>query len=238
MQPLEDLEYYAWGLPRASGSTTIRTPRCYRGTAVFERCRATGGLTMGRRAFIPRFGGSHLLVWIAVLLPTLPAVAQTQSASEVVYRPLAATPPGTTGLSEGWNAIKEFPLPNAGSNPTAITLGPDGAMWFVENATSSPGRIGRIDTTAGLTEFPLTNCCSGPQAGITVGPDGALWFTQPFTGIGRITTAGIITQYFPATCCIYPQGITAGPDGALWFSDSSGGKIGRITTAGVITEFP
>ncbi len=193
---------------------------------------------MGRRAFTPRFRRSHLVIWIAVLLPALPALAQTQSASEVVYRPLVATPPGT-GLSEGWNAIKEFPLPNAGSNPSAITLGPDGALWFVENTSSPSGRIGRIDAKGALTEYTVYPCCAGQQTWITAGPDGALWFTQGgYNSIGRITTDGVITQYSPATCCMNAQGITTGPDGALWFTDVASGKIGRITTAGVITEFP
>ena len=74
------------------------------------------------------------------------------------------------------------------------------------------------------------------------GPDGALWFTE-YTGgkIGRITTAGSITEY-PVTPVTGepasgPLGITNGPDGALWFVDHVGRAIGRITTSGVITEF-
>jgi virginiamycin B lyase len=142
-------------------------------------------------------------------------------------------------LSEGWNAIKEFPLPTASSNPSAITLGPDGALWFMESPNSAQARIGRIDTKGALTEYTLSSgACCGAQFGITAGSDGALWFAVTFSqSIGRITTTGVITQYFPATCCINPTSITAGPDGALWFTDENG-KIGRITTSGVITEFP
>ena len=32
-------------------------------------------------------------------------------------------------------------------------------------------------------------------AGITVGPDGALWFGAATNSIGRITTAGVVTNY-------------------------------------------
>jgi len=72
--------------------------------------------------------------------------------------------------------------------------------------------------------------------GITVGPDGALWFSQVFS-IGRITTAGTITEYDT------PGGTTTGdvctgPDGALWFTGTFDNNIGRITTAGVFTMFP
>jgi hypothetical protein len=56
--------------------------------------------------------------------------------------------------------------------------------------------------------------------------------------IGRITTAGVITE-FSVTGNNNPFGITTGPDGALWFTEEEiGNAIGRITTAGVITEFP
>ena len=56
--------------------------------------------------------------------------------------------------------------------------------------------------------------------GITAGPDGALWFTG-LSGnrIGRITTAGVITEFTVPTADSVPIGITAGPDGALWFTE-------------------
>src|SRR5262249_42921847 len=98
---------------------------------------------------------------------------------------------------------------------------------------------------AQFTEFPVTS----PPGSITVGPDGALWFTESnrdfgVDRIGRITTAGVITE-FPlplsvdcqqfGTCS--PSGITAGPDGNLWFVETLGNRIKRITTSGAITEF-
>jgi virginiamycin B lyase len=106
---------------------------------------------------------------------------------------------------------------------------------------------------AQITEFPLpTDCGQFGQSpylcaptDITVGPDGALWFTESEGNrIGRITTAGVITEFpLPTNCgqpagdgCV-PSAITVGPDGALWFTENWGNKIGRITTAGTITEF-
>ena len=66
-------------------------------------------------------------------------------------------------------------------------------------------------------------------SGITAGPDGALWFTNAGNSIGRITTAGVVTNY-TGTGISNPSGITAGPDGALWFTNSGNNSIGRITT--------
>jgi len=116
-------------------------------------------------------------------------------------------------------------------NPYGITAGPDGALWFTDNS----GRIGRMTTTGAVTNaYPVLAVDSSSLLGITVGPDGALWFTGGIN-VGRITTAGVVTQYAvpPATGVL--QGITAGPDGALWFT--GGNNIGRITTSGVITEY-
>ena len=55
--------------------------------------------------------------------------------------------------------------------------------------------------------------------------------------IGRITTAGTITEYSIPSSYAAPTGIVAGPDGALWFTEQSG-AIGRITISGTITEYP
>ncbi len=162
------------------------------------------------------------------------------SVNESLFRPTAALAPiATQGSTLGWNSITNFTLASPSSVPIAITRGPDGALWFTDNSTTFPGKIGRIDTHGVTTEYALnlgSLCCGGFDA-ITTGPDGAVWFGE-FNGIGRISTAGAVTEYIQSGCCIFPQSITSGPDGALWFTDTSNGRIGRITTAGVLTQFP
>src|SRR5262245_44006414 len=89
-------------------------------------------------------------------------------------------------------------------------------------------------TAPPIVEFPLPTPFSAP-AGITAGPAGNLWFTeQAGNKIGRITPAGIITEFVISTY-FGPAGITAGPDGNLWFVGYGG--IGRITLSGVPTKF-
>lgn len=88
-----------------------------------------------------------------------------------------------------------------------------------------------------ITEYPIPMASSTYPVDITPGPDGALWFTEnESNNIGRITTAGVFTEYPSSTPGNNVDGITAGPDGALWFTEQSGG-IGRITTTGVITHY-
>jgi virginiamycin B lyase len=142
-------------------------------------------------------------------------------------------------------------------SPHVITAGPDGALWF----TTYGNAIGRITTSGVVTSYP-TPANEETTWTITPGPDGALWFTQvdgdyllgirpplplrPGPGqrsprlsgrdIGRITTAGTITE-FPASTLGPALNITAGPDGALWFTEFND-AIGRISTSGTITEYP
>jgi virginiamycin B lyase len=134
----------------------------------------------------------------------------------------------------GAQNINEFPIPTGGSQPGAISIGPDGALWFNE---INGNKIGRITTTGTITEFTVPTAASAPEA-IAAGPDGALWFTE-FDGnkIGRITTTGTITEFTIPSAASGPEQIVAGPDGALWFAEAAANKIGRITTTGTFTEF-
>jgi hypothetical protein len=106
-----------------------------------------------------------------------------------------------------------------------------------------------------ITEFPLPGSDSNP-GGIAAGPDGNLWFTEfAARQIGRITTAGVITEFSingpgcydignSGACNSQPYRIAAAPDGNLWFTFSDTNRIGRITTligrittAGIIRQF-
>jgi RHS repeat-associated protein len=92
--------------------------------------------------------------------------------------------------------------------------------------------------TATFTEFAPP---SGAQPfAITAGPDGNLWFTEfnkTTKQIGKITTAGTITEYAVPTVSGRPYRITPGPDGNLWFTEDMGNKIGKITPSGAVTEY-
>src|SRR4029077_14723934 len=125
------------------------------------------------------------------------------------------------------------PIPTSSSVPTSITSGPDGNLWFTEQATN---KIGRITTAGSITEFAIPGC-KGPNTGgptsITAGPDGNLWFTLFFANrIAKMTTSGVITAVFTAPTTGTLTSITLGPDGNLWFVE--GFKVGKITTGGSI----
>jgi virginiamycin B lyase len=132
---------------------------------------------------------------------------------------------GSTGAVVG-----SFPM-TQNLGPVALTVGPDGNIWFVEYET--PG-VGRVTPTGQITHFPLpANVPMNPVA-ITVGPDGALWFGGGASdAIVRITTAGAMT-FFAGGDII--DAIVSGPDGNLWYTGYNG-TLGRMTTAGVDTVY-
>ena len=90
-------------------------------------------------------------------------------------------------------------------------------------------------------EFAVPGAGSQPT-GIAAGPDGNLWFTETGSDqIGRITTAGVVTEFTPPTLeqsASRLGAITAGPEGALWYTDAGLDHVGRITTAGAHSRFP
>ena len=144
------------------------------------------------------------------------------------------------GNVTGWRSVsgdKRVGLPGA------MTVGPDGAIWFTDE--SVPPRITRVTSDGNFRSVSLPASSSGlTMSGITSGPDAALWFTEssdtpdaPVSAIGRLGTDGRYAQFPVPTARSLPKRITAGPDGALWFTERSAHRIGRISIAGSIAEY-
>jgi streptogramin lyase len=167
-----------------------------------------------------------------------------------------AGPDGNLWFTEGFvnkigritpaGVITEFPIPTETFyGPFSIAAGTDGALWFTEKNLGE-SKIGRITTAGVVTEFPIPNPTGYyAPANIAAGSDGNLWFTESFIQdplpgvryrIGRITTAGVITEFTLPTVDTYPQGITAGPDGNIWFTEY--GKIGRLNLSATCALSP
>ena len=146
----------------------------------------------------------------------------------------------------------EFPIPMVAD---IMVAGPDGAVWFASHDPYQ-NTIGRIAIDGAVTEFPIPTPVGTRAAvfhNVAVGPDGALWFgvdrnilppmrpsvLDPRTmSVGRITTAGAISEFPLPSAYKFLSGITAGPDGALWFTGVDDKTLGRITTTGELSEFP
>jgi streptogramin lyase len=104
----------------------------------------------------------------------------------------------------------------------------------------------RVDAAeAIITEFNAGLTPGSNPSGLVAGPDGNVWFTHfgdegASPAIGRITSAGVITEFREGLDGGFPQSLVVGPDGNLWFGvDSSktlGPAIGKITPQGEVTR--
>lgn len=196
---------------------------------------------------IPRVWRPHpYLSPLIVCALALPGLALAQSIQEFLIpsgRPATAIVSGLDGAL--WftepsgdrigrigvdGRITEFPVPS-GSSPYFLALGSDGAFWFPE----LPYSIGRLTTEGSLTHYDV-----GPYhpRAIAAGADGALWFTTYYAfSIGRITTAGVVSQFPTPPTPLSLHLIAPGPDGALWYTMFQRGQIGRMTTSGQAQVF-
>ncbi|MEJ0047445.1 MAG: hypothetical protein WDN04_16035 [Rhodospirillales bacterium] len=107
-----------------------------------------------------------------------------------------------------------------------IATGSDGRIWFAHNGSNSIGAI----TADGKTVTDYTTGFTGDPISIVAGPDGNLYFGETTPVVGRITTAGVVTEYpFTASEGTFPiLGITVGPDGNIWFANNSHSQVGVL----------
>jgi virginiamycin B lyase len=126
--------------------------------------------------------------------------------------------------------ITEYPVPT-GNSPGLIAPGPDGNLWFTENAANN---VAKVTTSGSFTEYAVPTGASKP-IGIVAGPDHNLWFTENNAHkVGTVTTSGAFTEYATTG---FTSFITAGPDGNLWFTEGSSNLVAKVTTSGAVTEY-
>jgi virginiamycin B lyase len=141
--------------------------------------------------------------------------------------------------------VSQFADPNANASFVAdFTRGSDGNIWFLDVVGFSPSQesIGRVTPAGVISEFPIP-AFKGNRASVNqmaLGSDGNIWFTaNTLIGrgtlsngfIGRITTAGQISQFGTPTAVSDPQDIARGSDGNIWFTEHSAHTVGRILMA-------
>src|SRR5581483_646619 len=111
-------------------------------------------------------------------------------------------------------------------SPTFLTVGSDGALWYLNSGSQT---VGRITTDGQSSAFLLLARHHGIVSAIT-GTDGNTWFVEQGSSIDRLTPGGTLTV-FPETNAAH---LVPGPDGNVWFSGTEG--IYRIDENGNITS--
>lgn len=135
-----------------------------------------------------------------------------------------------------WTAAPATPM----LNPTGITFGPDGAIWFVisEGCCEGPtGQIGRYASGA-FEMFPETRGAVAPfyfPNALAFGADGALYFPNyGYFGMGRLSMHGTFSELdVVARTSTSTQSVASGPDGRVWYT--TGRSIAAANVLGVST---
>ena len=167
------------------------------------------------------------------------------------YREIFRVTP--TGIETGSFTVKygeHLGLPETEIGLFDLTLGSDGAMWFIENGyPDEPSQLlGRITPTGKTSEYEV----EGAIADLAAGPGASIWFTvDGIAGaIERVAGNGQVEVFFPPTgngshqpSQSSPGKITAGPEGDMWFidngkNDEGHNLVGRITPSGEVKEYP
>jgi len=136
-----------------------------------------------------------------------------------------------------FGAIRKYKLPS-GRSPNAITVAPDGSVWFGEQAV--PG-IGHLYTNGTLVEYAWPFQYKSPAYTYIWGIadwDGCVWASDQAgsqlvavdPNTGRLGTIQLTAGSFPYT-------LTVAPDDTLWFTEAYGLKIARIDTKLNLQEY-
>lgn len=127
--------------------------------------------------------------------------------------------------------VTEFPL-TVNGQLDGIAPGPDGNVWFTDFSNTAVEKITPGGTITRYTSGLSAN--SSPNK-IIQGPSNDLYFGEFGSynpgRIGRITTAGVVTESAQVSGNPQIQGVTIGSDGRLWFTEPFGGtnQIGAMT---------
>jgi virginiamycin B lyase len=135
--------------------------------------------------------------------PATQSIAVTAAGTTTNINVVSGSPGCATNYVQP--SITEIPV---NVQPRGVVEGPDGNIWFVEDAGYSFGTIapGGAYTDHFFGYF---------ENGIIVGPDGALWTTSPYnTLLGHITTSASLTYFtgFPHDI----QYIAVAADDTVW----------------------
>ncbi len=122
---------------------------------------------------------------------------------------LSTAPTNTTG-GHGTGLQVNVSSTSNSFGPAAITLGPDGNVWFVA-ASGVANNIIEVSPAGVFTAYPVP--VGGSAEFITAGPDGNIWYTDNFnSAIAQLVPGTGVTTEFPTpTANSGPWGIGIGP---------------------------
>ena len=127
----------------------------------------------------------------------------------------------------------QFTPHTLGALYSAMALGPDGDVWFIDEDAD---RLVRISTNGSVKEFSFESVAGGSAVSMTVGADNDFYIGDESSSIIRVTVKGTVQAFpIPSGDATSIDGMALGSDGNVWFAEFN--HIAKITPSGKITEF-
>jgi len=149
--------------------------------------------------------------------------------------------------SRSFGAVTTFSLPAPERLPNAITVAPDGSVWFGEQAVAGLAHLFVTNGTLVEYSFPDTYAANSAAGygcadktdiwGVALW-DGRVWATDSAQNrlIGLSPTNDTFKIVPLSTNDSLPYTLTPGPDNALWFTQINSGQIGTLYANGTLEE--
>jgi virginiamycin B lyase len=121
-------------------------------------------------------------------------------------------------------SFNEYPMLAKTDIPTALAIGPNGAVWFTIEFSDAIGvfRNGKIDRISKGSQNlePL---------GLAADGAGGAWYTDtPIRAISHISSDGSIQSFPLSTPIVRLSRLAIAPDGAVWFGDVTTASVTRL----------
>jgi hypothetical protein len=121
-------------------------------------------------------------------------------------------------------SFNEYPILAKTDIPTALDIGPNGAVWFTIEFSDAIGvfRNGKIDRIS-----------KGPEnlepLGLAADGAGGAWYTDtPMRAISHISSDGTIQSFRLSSPIVRLGRLAIAPDGAVWFGDITTASVTRL----------
>jgi streptogramin lyase len=126
-----------------------------------------------------------------------------------------------TNATPGSAVQTTYAIPSL-NDPDALTLGPDGNVWFTEEGAD----VGQITSSGAIQETAVA-----PLDGITTGSDGNLWAADNGAELIKIPP-GDPRAYAPTPLSgmVEPDGIASGPNNTVWYTTDAQGTWSASVT--------
>ncbi len=155
--------------------------------------------------------------------------------------PCQAVKNGTTPHSQttkvSWGGVTEYGLAGQDRWPGAVTVAPDGSVWFAEQEI--PGVAHLFPGNGTVVEYPWPgyhtpqppDCVPSVSVSGMALWGGRVWAADEFANLllGVNPADGSVVKINTTGVAEYPYWLAVGPDGALWFtSDNLPARLGRV----------